>query len=216
MGRTYNRCPRCGSSNTATFIDRYPFHDDEMKQKLNSGKVVLGECRYPAVSVEGAIVPLGPTKRCNACKKDFATPPILIDSKTGVAEDYRDIVTSVILSVGGFRGGWTEISVKKNKSGAMVCVSVMGPAVSEEDMMPDRQISAKEWKRLVDTLYGKMNLHEWKKKYVIPGVLEGTQWKLEIKMTKGRKRTYLGDNDYPPYWRALLKVFEEISGYAKL
>jgi hypothetical protein len=68
----------------------------------------------------------------------------------------------------------------------------------------------------MDTLYAKMHLHEWKKKYVDPYVLDGTQWSLKIKMRGKRKRTYEGSNDYPPYWRALLNTFKEVSGYSKL
>lgn len=216
MGRTYYRCPRCGSSNTARFIYGYPQYDEEMQRKLDAGKIVLGGCCFPAVEIEGGVVSLAPDRRCNACKKDFGTPPVLIERKTGAAEDYRDIVTAITLSVGGFLSGWTKITIKKNKAGAAVDVLAMRPSVSEDDIVPDRQMTAGEWDKFVDILYGKMNLHEWKKRYSIPGVLDGTQWKLEIKMSKGRKRTYEGDNEYPPYWRALLKVFKEISGGVKL
>ena len=50
-------------------------------------------------------------------------------------------------------------------------------------------------------------LHEWKKNYVDPYVLDGTQWSLELGLTGNRKRNYFGSNDYPPYWTELKKVF---------
>lgn len=55
------------------------------------------------------------------------------------------------------------------------------PALREyEHGRVHRWISVKEWKKFVDILYGKMNLHEWKKKYIIPDVLDGTQWELKV------------------------------------
>ena len=56
-------------------------------------------------------------------------------------------------------------------------------------------------------------LHEWKKEYVDPNVLDGTQWGLDINLTNKRVRHYYGSNDYPPYWTELKKIFRE---FAKL
>ncbi len=216
MGKYYTRCPFCGNSDTAKIIYGYPAFDAKMQQNLDSGKWILGGCCINAAKINGEMVSLQPARRCNTCKKDFGTNPILIDKKTGQAEDYRDIVTSVELSVGGFFGGWTEITVKKNDEGAFVNISSTRLIAPDEEFVPDHQISAAKWDELLDTLYGRMYLHEWKKKYVDLGVLDGTQWTLQVKMIGGRKRTYEGSNDYPPYWRTLLNVFKEVSGYTKL
>ncbi len=216
MGKYYTRCPFYGNSNTAKIIYGYPAFDAEMQQNLASGKWVLGGCCINETEINGERVSLQPSRRCNVCKKDFGTNPILIDKKTGKVENYRDIVTSVELSIGGFFGGWSEISFKKNDDGAFVSVSSTRLIEPDEEFVPDHQISASEWYEFMDTLYGRMYLHEWKKKYVDLGVLDGTQWTLKIKMTGNRKRTYEGSNDYPPYWRSLLNVFKEVSGYATL
>ena len=216
MGRTYTRCPFCGNSNTAKIIYGYPAYDAEMKQNLDSGKWVLGGCCIDATEINGETVSLQPSRRCNACKKDFGSNPILIDKKTGKAEDYRDIVTSIELSIGGFRDGWSEVSFTKNEEGALVHVIPSTFELPEKGFLRDHQITHAEWDNFVDTLYGRMHLHEWKKKYENPGVLDGTGWTLTIKMIGGRKRIYEGDNNYPPYWKALINAFRKASGYAKL
>lgn len=65
---------------------------------------------------------------------------------------------------------------------------------------------------ILDKLYLKMYLHEWKKNYCDPDVLDGMQWHLEIKMTRNRVRNYSGSNAYPPYWSELKEMFEEYTG----
>ena len=54
-----------------------------------------------------------------------------------------------------------------------------------------------------------MYLHEWKKTFYDPDVLDGEQWELKIKLTGKRRRNYEGSNAYPPYWTELTKLFRE-------
>ena len=37
--------------------------------------------------------------------------------------------------------------------------------------------------------------------------LDGTQWKLEVRMTREEPRVYSGSNAYPPKWRSFKKLF---------
>ena len=147
-------------------------------------------------------------RKCNDCKKDFATALILISPRKDTAEDYRDIVTCIKFSVGGFFDGYTDITIKKNDKGALVNVQKM---LELEEVPGDRQITPMKWQRIVNTLYGQMYLHEWKKSFVVPDVLDGTQWSLDISLIGNRKRSYSGSNGYPPYWKGLLKIFREFA-----
>ena len=70
-----------------------------------------------------------------------------------------------------------------------------------------REVAPAEWMRLLDRLYCKLYLHEWKKRYDDPCVLDGEQWELEIKLTGGRVRNYSGSNAFPPYWAELKTAF---------
>ena len=200
------KCPRCGSMNTARYIYGMPIFSERMQQKLNARKWVLGGCCISSVEVNGKEIDTMPARRCNDCKKDFATAPILFTPKSEKAEDYRDIVTSIKFSVGGFFSGHTDVSIIKNEQGALVQVQKLSEPDEEPD---DRQINAVKWQKIVNTLYGQMYLHEWKRSFVDPCVMDGTQWRLEIGLTKKRKRSYSGSNDYPPYWSKLLRIFRE-------
>ena len=73
------------------------------------------------------------------------------------------------------------------------------------------QIKPSAWKRIVDSLYDGMYLHEWDKRYNNPDILDGEQWELVITMTGGRTRSYYGSNAYPPYWKELKRLFKRYS-----
>ena len=210
--RAQIKCPHCGSKNTARYIYGYPAFTDEMIKKLDAGKWKLGGCVINDVEVDGQYIGTQPTRKCNDCKKDFATPPIMINKKAGTVEDYRDIVTAIRFSLGDFFGGNVEITIKSNPEGAAVDVDDF--RFSDHGFMTyHKQITNIKWRRIVNTLYGQLYIHEWKKKYEDSGVLDGTQWSLEIELTNRRIRSYHGSNAYPPYWRELLKIFKE---FAKL
>lgn len=202
------KCPHCGSKNTARYIYGYPLYDEEMQRKLNDGKWVLGGCCINAVEINGEQVDVMPMRHCNDCKKDFASAPILITPKMNLAEDYRDIVTSIHFSVGGYFGGTTDITITRNDKGAVVKVKKYPYG---EEWPEDKQITTSKWNGIVNALYSRIYLHEWKKSYVDPYVLDGTQWELDIKLTDRRERHYHGSNDYPPYWAELKKIFRQFS-----
>lgn len=204
------KCPRCGSTDTARYIYGYPAFSEEMQKKLDEGKWTLGGCCISSVDVNGVSVQTMPARRCNKCKKDFATASLLLTPKKDLAEDYRDIVTSIKFSVGGFFDGYTEITIRKNDNGAFVKAQ---KTFGYEELPEPKQITSAKWQRIVNQLYGQLYLHEWKKEYVDPNVLDGTQWSLDINLTNKRVRHYYGSNDYPPYWTELKKIFRE---FAKL
>ena len=208
--RAQIKCPHCGSKNTARYLYGLPAFSEKMQKMLDEGKWALGGCCISTVDIGGQAVPTMPGRRCNDCKKDFGSAPILITPKKDTVEDYRDIVTSIKFSVGGYFGGHTTITITKNEKGALVKVMKM---LEPDEDAGDRQITNARWRSILDRLYGQMYLHEWKKNYVDPYVLDGTQWSLELGLTGNRKRNYYGSNDYPPYWTELKKVFRS---FAKL
>lgn len=198
------KCPFCGSVDTARYIYGFPVYSEKMQTMLNNGKWVLGGCLINTQNVNGQQVTVMPARRCNKCRKDFGTPPVLLTKKDGSAEDYRDIIRSISFHIGGFSPYFTEITITKDENGAHVDASDYS---SDTVDFKDCHITQEKWCIIVDTLYSKLYLHEWKKRYVDFSVLDGTQWTLEIKLTKGRIRRYYGSNDYPPYWNELKKLF---------
>ena len=118
---------------------------------------------------------------------------------------YPDMVEALEFEVGGYFEGTTRTTIRKNPKGALVHVDYYNGI---PDIPPaDRQITHLRWMRLVNRLFNELYVHEWKKKYIDPDVLDGTQWSLEISLSGRRKRTVYGSNAFPPYWRELMSLF---------
>lgn len=186
------KCPRCGSKNIAEILYGMPAYYDEIQAKIDAGKLRLGGC-----CVSGA----DPKFYCNDCKKEFATPPVVIN-KDGF-EDLRDMVTAIHFSDGGFFGGYQDIRFEKKND--VITLSVA--SFPSFDDVHHEVITEKEWRKLLDKLFCKLYVHEWKKRYVDPGILDGEQWELQFKLNGGRQRNYYGSNAYPPLWKELKGVF---------
>lgn len=187
------KCPKCGSRRIARILYGMPAFDEKMAQQLKEEKLYLGGC---CVSVAQ------PEYHCFGCKKDVGSPPILI-SKRGT-EDYRDIVTALRFSDGGFFCGHQEVVIRKEHDKLLLEVI---PGFEKPEGFLQREMTEEEWNALIDRLFCKLYLHEWKKNYVDYDVLDGEQWELEIKLSGGRVRNYSGSNAFPPYWNELKKAF---------
>ena len=187
------KCPKCGSRRVAPILYGMPAYSEEMEQQLKEEKLYLGGC---------CISGMEPTYHCFQCRKDVGAPPILV-SKRG-EEEYRDIVTSVRFSDGGFFGGYPEVLAIKGKEGITLDVR---PGFREPEAYLQRLMTEQEWNKLIDRLFSKLFLHEWKKNFVDPDILDGEQWELELKLTGGRVRNYGGSNAFPPYWAELKTTF---------
>lgn len=197
------KCPYCGSKSTARILYGMPSFSNDLEKKIADGKISIGGCKVVGVEIDGAYVQTNPQRVCNTCKKEFATPPLLIAKDWSSAEYYHNIVQSIRFSAGGYFQGRTEVTVKKNDKGALVKVTKFPDGDSPED----RQITKTRWDRILYTLYCQLYIHEWKRTYDDPDVLDGTQWELEIKLTNHRKRVYSGSNAFPPYWKELVALF---------
>ncbi len=227
MGVIKQKCPYCGSGNIATYKYGYPHFDENMIKKLDSGEWILGGCCLDVVGEGDEAVVMNPSRRCNDCKKDFGKPPVIVSRKSGKVEDYGNIVTGIRFFVGGYGGPNTKIDIKRTPDGAVVNVDVFPIEYLLEDIglldpmnIPkypkEIKISVEKWNRLLNTLYNDMHLHEWKKRFEDPYVLDGTQWSLEVTLTNRRGRTYYGSNEYPPYWKQLLNVMKRYAELKKL
>lgn len=191
------KCPKCGSTRVAQILRGMPAYDEEMERQLRNEELYLGGC---------CVSDWDPEYHCFACGKDVGSPPILI-SKRGT-EDYREIVTEVRFYDGGFFCGADRVDIKKTASGIFV-ESVSAPIMLALSGNPDRELTEKQWKKLLDRLFCKLYVHEWKRHYHPDGcVLDGEQWELEIRLTGRRVRRYEGDNAFPPYWKELQKTFQ--------
>jgi hypothetical protein len=187
------KCPRCGSRDIATILYGMPVFDDELRSKIDVGKLRLGGC----CSGEPA-----PKYFCNGCGKGFAAPPIHI--RGGRPEDYRKAVTAVRFSDGGFFGGMKKITIEKR--GGKRVIAVFLPHAPDGELH-QREFTDREWKSLLNKLFCDLYIHEWKKRRFCSDILDGEQWELSLRLSGGRKLDYLGSSDFPPLWEELKNVF---------
>lgn len=191
--QTMKKCPKCGGKHLAPILYGYPAFDEETKRQIENKELFLGGCR---------ITGCDPQFHCFDCGKNVGKPPVLLSNKYG-EEDYRDIVTSVKFSNSGFGVGFDKVTIEKLPD--RIAVHVRS---SVEPFDAEGKLSVKEWKKLLDRLFCKLYVHEWKESYVDPYILDGEQWALEFRLTNKRVRNYHGSNMFPTYWDELKCTFK--------
>ena len=204
--RAQIKCPHCGSTDTARYIYGMPVMDNWTELMLARGKWSLGGCKKEDNS---------PARICNACGKDFGAVPYLVDKDNEEVVDMRESVTSIRFSVNGYFGGHTSVILRQNENGALVSVQRI-PDHMASNFTSAKQITLARWSRIIRVLYNQMYLNDWKKRYINTGVLDGTQWSLEIGLRGKRKRSYSGSNAYPVYWNELITLFRSFAKPYKL
>lgn len=180
-------CPRCGSRNAAQILWGMPAFSEDLEKKLKSKEIVLGGC---------CVSDNDPAYHCNKCKKDFGRPTSLQETFT----------KSIHFSLGGYFGGYHDVVVSKTISGALIEYK---PPIGAEDITTiDKDISFEEWMNFVRDLY-RCYITDWKNRYFDPGVLDGTQWELEITFDDKSILKRHGSNAYPPHWKKLISVLKK-------
>ena len=119
----------------------------------------------------------------------------------------KDLESIEIYYGGYFRGGkqWT-ISF----DGSRIVVDSILRQMPDFDQSNLELPSFDDMKK-TDFLRGLSDLHmgEWKKEYFDPGVLDGTQWSVDIQYTDGKKRHFSGSNMFPYNFNDFLEVVRE-------
>lgn len=190
------KCPYCGSERTVYILYGLPIPSKRYRKRLDNNQVWLGGCQ-----VGGNM----PRRHCLACGQEFASLPFLWNKQKDDFDDYRNIVTKISFDDEWSIGRRTDIEIAKAATMAAVTVHNF-----PEDTHVTKSITINQWNSLLDQLYCKMFLHEWKKEYADNSILDGEEWSLEIQMTEGRKEKYSGINAFPPYWKDLKSLFRSL------
>ena len=213
------KCPRCGCKSTVRVRHRSARGQENNVERggLHDGQTDMRNIRL---------------RVCSDCGLKFAKPPLnTLRKKDGdPAEDYREIAEEILFKVESASEGSTEIRIRKNEEGAIVSVRERGSAGDDytvndgiagdapagnngdaEETKASGQISKEKWDSILHTLYARMYLHEWRKRFENPFITGGTQWELRIGLTGGRRRTYRG-NMYPVYWVELRRLMMSVFG----
>lgn len=203
------KCPRCGSSDVAEYLWGLPAFSEQLEKDMADHKVILGGC---------CITGNDPSAHCNACGKDFGKPPYL-RRRRGQAPDaprelYPDVLTGIVFSEGGYFGGHDVVEITTDESGHHSLYNHY-PEMSDFETPYATDLTKAQWKKLMDALFYKLCIHEWKQSYVDPMILDGTQWGLELTLTKGRHYNISGSNAFPALYKDLVRVFKPYMKKAK-
>lgn len=192
------KCPRCGSKHTASILYGMPVHSKELEARLDAGRLHLGWC---------CVTGYEPQYYCNECKKTFgAVAQVIIENEI---TPLTDLITEVKYSEEVYRLPLPspQVTIKKTGDGAHVEASGWAKGLRFFD---DYDISKKRWDTLINKLYNDLFLNDWKHKHDLSDadyvVCDGMSWELVIVLEGNRKRTYSGENAFPPYWKEFMRL----------
>jgi hypothetical protein len=110
--------------------------------------------------------------------------------------------------VGGYMGGSFSVDIDFKKGSAKYDVYEHGykPKSTETIMLSESKIKA-----FLKTLE-KIKITEWKEHYPNPGIMDGTNWGIEINFSNNKKFSSSGDNAYPGQWKAFCNAIKGLLG----
>lgn len=115
------------------------------------------------------------------------------------------MLEKLTFEIGGFFSGYKQIKiwVENGVAYKSIKMSFCDPGHESVEEIPKEQFERLE-KKLAE-----LSIGSWRKEYVDPGVLDGTQWELEYKEQGKRCRHICGSNDYPGSWKAFIEAIED-------
>ena len=186
MAINFKQCPKCGSKNSVPIL--YGFPAPELFEKAEAGKVKLGGC---------CIEENSPECFCKDCNNEW-------NKDQSIDKAYKQI-KGIKASVGGFFEGYYLIEVD------LISLHVIwtkdGGGIETE--VYQKNINAKTAEQFIDHLK-LVKLLDWKSDYCDPGVLDGTQWDIEI-IREGRNLRISGSNAFPDEWNKFCSIMAKIS-----
>lgn len=114
-------------------------------------------------------------------------------------------IKKIEASVGGYFGGYYQVEVDLENN--LVNWNHGGAGELEEKV--DRNIRLATVKKFLEQLET-LDLLNWEAEYINSGILDGTQWHVEIVMD-GHTITKHGSNCYPEQWREFRQAISKIA-----
>ncbi|WGG45407.1 hypothetical protein [Rossellomorea sp. DA94] len=184
MAVNIKKCPACGSINTVRIIYGEPANT----YSLGKGEEFkLGGC---CTLVDG------PELYCKQCEHQW-------NKEEAIQTEYSKI-SRLKASVGGFFGSSYTIDIQLDDLQLLWEVTGDVEERKEKSLRRKTADNLKAELRMLDLL-------NWKAKYVEPGVLDGTHWRVEIQLGD-RKVVKQGDNRFPKEWTEFCRVMRRVSG----
>ena len=196
------KCPVCGSRDVSAYLWSLPPYPEQVQKEIAERNVIVGG--YCVAGFE-------PSAHCNACGADFGMPPYLRRQRgqpvDAPRELFPDVLTGIMFTEGGYFLGGYVIEITRNEKGAhFKYENHPGGGRFELPLSADIDLTEAQWKQLMDVLFDKLCVHEWKQRYFAPGVFDGTQWELELRMTGGRCYRIQGSNGFPALYKDLVRT----------
>ena len=177
------KCVKCGSNNTSEYLYGLPKFDDKLEKDINDGKVKLGGCE---------VCEFDPKYHCNECDNDFGFSAKRLCN--GEFTDYIKETVYYMFSLNYTQYGETRFILYKENDKYFVEFHTPSKKFSDE-------ISEKEYKKNLVTIFEKALVLEWNEKYERSIPVEMNSWKIEIKCSSGKIFTSSGKDYFPPYFR---------------
>ncbi len=119
-----------------------------------------------------------------------------------------DNIKKLNASVGGYMGHSFVVEIDFEKALAEYKVFDRGYVSKSSKTL---NLSSKKMSDFVQVL-DKIKIIEWKKDYPNPGIMDGTNWGIEIKFDNNKKLISSGDNAFPAQWETFCKSIQKLLG----
>ncbi|WP_075979941.1 hypothetical protein [Bacillus massilinigeriensis] len=186
MAINYKQCPKCESKNTIRILYGMPTH--EVFQKAEAGEIKLGGC---------SILVGGPEYYCKECEHEW--------NKEDALEAAYDKIKGLKASVGGYFEGYYNVDINLTTNQFL-----WSHSIGAEEESIQKSLTPTTVKKFIEDLK-LINLLDWEAKYIEPGVLDGTNWSVEV-IRDVRNIKKHGDNKFPDDWDGFCKLISRITG----
>ena len=122
-----------------------------------------------------------------------------------------EMITGVKFTISGFFDGMDCVAINREGATGAICFFHM-PRFRTDDWFYFRRYSRAQWNRLMDKLFNKVHVQDWKHKYINNDILDGAQWKLSLRLSSGKKYDIYGSNEYPDGFDELIRMHRYYSG----
>ena len=109
--------------------------------------------------------------------------------------------------MGGFLGRSFGVEINVEGSSAKYTVLDYGYELFSEETI---NLTPKKVEEFLGLLK-KIKIFEWERQYKDPGVIDGTNWSVEI-ICKDKKYEFSGNNAYPDTWESFCEAVEKLIG----
>lgn len=186
MAIKYNQCPRCSSLNVIKIF--YGLPTPNVLLMVEEGKRMLGG---------GYIRDSDPEYYCKDCETKW-------NRQTAIDKAYDGII-GVTAYVGGYFDGYYEVEIDFESRKLR-----WSPSFASDEEYYEKIIRQKTLDNFIAELK-RMNVLDWKSRYIEPDVCDGTQWGLEIRRN-GRNIQKSGSNKFPDEWHDFCRLIKKVSG----